>query len=79
MKFNPANVTVKVGDTIEWTNADSMVHTATALVPAAPDKPMFDSGRLAKDKTYSYEFKAAGTVPYHCTIHPGMKGEIKVT
>ena len=28
--FTPAEVSVKVGDTIEWINKDALVHTATA-------------------------------------------------
>ena len=31
MKFNPAKISVAVGDTITFTNADLMTHTATAL------------------------------------------------
>ena len=75
MKFNPASVSVSVGDTVEWTNADAMVHT----VAAPEDGKLFTSPKLAKDKSFSYEFKAAGTVDYHCTIHPGMKGKVVVT
>ena len=31
MKFNPSKISVAVGDTITFTNADAMTHTATAL------------------------------------------------
>jgi plastocyanin len=31
--FNPADITVRVGDTIEWANADFIDHTATAISP----------------------------------------------
>jgi amicyanin len=73
MKFNPASVDVKVGDTVEWTNADAMGHTAVA------DDGSFKSPTLKNGAKFSYEFKTAGAVPYHCSIHPGMKGKVTVT
>jgi plastocyanin len=30
LKFDPAQVSAHVGDTIEWTNSDFVAHTATA-------------------------------------------------
>jgi plastocyanin len=70
--FDPASVTVKVGDTVTWTNEDSATHTVDA------DNGEFSSGDLAQGKTFSFKFDKAGTYPYHCKVHPNMKGTIVV-
>ncbi len=70
--FAPASITVAVGASVTWTNNDAVAHTVTA------DDKSFDSGNLASGKTFSFTFTKAGTYPYHCTIHPNMKGAIVV-
>jgi plastocyanin len=70
--FNPATVTVKVGDTILWTNQDSMQHDVVA------DNGEFKSQLFNKDQTFSFTFTKAGTYPYYCSIHPGMTGTVIV-
>lgn len=69
--FVPAEVTAKVGDTIEWVNKDALAHTATATngnwnVVTAPKQ----SGRIV--------LKKAGTVEYFCKYHPNMRGSLVV-
>ena len=74
MRFNPASVTIAKGDTVEWTNLMGMAHTV------APDNDEFPgSGALGQNKTFSHVFCDAGTVAYHCEIHPFMTGEVVVT
>lgn len=74
MKFNPASVTVAVGDTVEWTNRMGMAHTVT------PDNDEFQgSDALGRNDTFSHVFDTAGMVNYHCEIHPFMKGTVVVT
>jgi plastocyanin len=74
--FSPANITVKVGDTVTWTNKDSTAHTVTADTASA-DAPA--SGNVAQNGTYTFTFKKAGTYIYHCAIHPNMQGSVTVT
>jgi plastocyanin len=38
----------------------------------------FDSGSIAPGKEYKKKFDNVGSYPYHCSIHPNMKGEIIV-
>ena len=73
--FDPANLTIAVGDTVTWTNLDSFSHTATSTSGPAS----FDSGNLATDETFSFTFDTAGTYEYFCEIHPNMTGTIMVT
>jgi plastocyanin len=71
--FSPADIEVKVGDKITWTNDDSAAHTVTATSGAD-----FDSGTLAQGAKFTFEAKQAGTIAYFCAIHPSMKGTITV-
>jgi plastocyanin len=64
--FSPASVTVKVGDTVTWTNKDSVPHNVTAADGS------FNSGSLAQGASFSFTFQKAGTYTYRCTIHPSM-------
>ena len=70
--FAPGDVTAAVGETITWTNSDSAPHTATL------DDGACDTGNIAQNASAGLVFDAAGTYPYHCTIHPNMKGTITI-
>lgn len=70
--FTPATLTVKVGDTVTWTNEDSTGHSATA------DDGSLDTGIIAQGKSGSATFNKAGTYTYHCKVHPSMHGTIIV-
>jgi plastocyanin len=70
--FDPATITIKVGDTVTWTNQDSVVHTVAA------DDKSWASDNLAKGATYSHTFDTAGTFTYLCGVHPTMKGTVIV-
>lgn len=70
--FSPATLTVKVGDTVTWTNKDSMGHSATA------NDNSFDTGILDQGKLGTVTFSKVGTYTYHCSVHPNMHGTIIV-
>ena len=72
LAYSPASLTIAVGDTVTWTNSDTESHTATA------DDASWDSGSIANGASGTVTFSAAGTFPYHCTIHPAMTGTITV-
>ncbi len=71
--YGPAEVVVKKGTTITWTNKDSAGHTVTATGDNGPKSNLFGQG-----ETYSYTFDEVGTFEYFCEPHPYMKGVIKV-
>jgi plastocyanin len=76
--FAPATVTIKVGDSVKWTNNDVDIHTATA------DGGSFDTGVINRVATgppptsATKTFNSAGTFPYHCNIHTSMTGTVVV-
>jgi plastocyanin len=73
IQFAPTSLTVKVGQTVTWTNDDSVVHNVTA------DDGTFKSSNFGGGKTFSWKATKAGTFKYGCTIHPGMVATLTVT
>lgn len=72
MAFSPNNITIKTGETVVFTNNDSVDHTVTA------NNNSWDSGNLKAGGTFSHTFDTAGTFSYHCTYHTNMTGQIIV-
>ena len=75
--WDPAEVTVDVGDEVTWTNDDTAAHTVTSGVPGAPDG-VFDSGLFLAGDTFSYTFDEVGEYDYFCMVHPWMTGKVQV-
>src|SRR5205823_1289115 len=71
--FDPATLTVKVNDKITWENAGSAQHQLVA------DNGAFTLGIVKPgDSRYTHAWSTLGGIPYHCVIHPWMKGTIYV-
>ena len=69
--FVPAQLTVKVGQTVTWTNRDDIPHTVVCA-------GKFRSKTMDTDGTFSFTFTSAGEYKYFCSLHPHMTGVIKV-
>jgi plastocyanin len=69
--FQPAELQIKVGTQVKWTNQDSANHTI------ASDN--FQSEQLSKGQNYSRIFNEVGSFDYYCLIHPSMRGKIVVS
>ena len=72
-QFNPKDTTVKVGQKITWTNADTTDHNVTADSGAD-----FKSDNFGEGGTFEFTADKAGKIAYECTLHPGMKATITV-
>ncbi|KRB55361.1 amicyanin [Rhizobium sp. Root708] len=70
LAFVPADLEVKVGDIIEWTNKDPFEHTATV---EGGWEVIIQPGKSA-----THTVTRQDTVDYFCRYHPNMKGRIKV-
>jgi plastocyanin len=75
--FSPNPVMVKVGQTVNWLNSDTIVHSAT-------DPGVFDIGNISptsahSDKGDGVTFNTVGTYNYHCAIHPNETASVVVT
>jgi plastocyanin len=73
--FSPATLAVNTGTTVTWTNKDSAPHIVVSDT-GAPQA--FSSESLSDGASFIFTFTQAGTYPYHCSIHPSMKGTIMV-
>ncbi|HZM49801.1 MAG TPA: hypothetical protein VFE68_04895 [Vicinamibacteria bacterium] len=73
MSFSPATGTLRVGQTVAWRNTDTDLHTATQ------NSGGFNTGNITRGSTSApIAMTAAGSFPYHCSLHPGMVGSLTV-
>ncbi|MBM3897870.1 MAG: hypothetical protein FJ358_05025 [Thaumarchaeota archaeon] len=71
--YSPNKIEIRVGDTVEWINKDTITHTVTFYKGMT-----VDSGPYEQGKTWSYKFTKAGEFEYFCTLHPYMAGKVEV-
>jgi plastocyanin len=70
MQFQPAELLVNKGDTVFFINRDIVVHDVTEKNRSWASSP------LSTDHEYSMVVK--NDVEYYCSIHPVMKGKLRV-
>jgi plastocyanin/uncharacterized cupredoxin-like copper-binding protein len=68
--FTPAEVTVRVGDTVTWFNKDSEPHAVQGGPMNSPD--------IQPGSSFSHTFDQVGHVDYLCRIHTYMTGVVHV-
>ena len=66
MRFSPATLQARVGERIEWINADLVPHTVTARDGS------FDSKSIPAGATWAWVPTRAASVAYACAYHPDM-------
>ncbi len=70
--FAPATVTINQGDSVTWTNADTINHQVVANLGS------FASPILKPGKSWTHTFNHGGTFHYHDSLHPALKGTVTV-
>lgn len=70
--FAPEQIDVVAGDTVTWTNDSVRAHTVDG------DDESYASDRMATGEAFSHQFTGPGEYPYHCRLHPFMRGEVDV-
>lgn len=75
--FDFGSITADVGESIVFSNSDSVPHTVTAGSPASPS-PDFDSGVLGTGDSYELSFDEPGEYALFCALHPGMAATVTV-
>ncbi len=73
-RFVPAEVTIRVGDSVAWTNREKRT-SHSILFPAEGG---LESERLFPGERWSRRFSQLGRHDYHCGPHPEMKGVVVV-
>jgi YVTN family beta-propeller protein len=71
--FNPQSVTIKVGDSITWSNDDGPAHTVTFKDGSEGAKS------LSPGQTFTRVFDRPGSYEYFCSFHPYMTGRVIVS
>ena len=77
-QFSPAQVKIKVGETVRWTWGGGVHNVVSGT--SCTDDGKFKSGAPVGGGTFDQKFETAGTFPYFCTPHcsMGMTGEVIV-
>jgi plastocyanin len=76
-RFSPATVTIARGTKVQWVADNTAGHTVT------PDNPtqagVFASADIGTaGAQFEYTFNTAGDFNYHCAVHAGMTGVVRV-
>lgn len=74
-QFTEKQLSIKVGDTVKFTNEDTFFHNVFSL----SDAKMFDLGSYDKGKSKSVVFDQAGKIEVECAIHPSMHMVLEVS
>lgn len=69
--FDAGTVTISAGETVRWTNDQSVTHTVTS------EDELWDA-TLSSGGTFEFTFVDGGSYSYFCAIHPSMTGTIEV-
>ncbi|MBI3595615.1 MAG: cupredoxin domain-containing protein [Nitrospirae bacterium] len=77
-KLNPQDLTIKVGDTVKWTNTDERKHNLASIPGSGPGDELEIFSVMEPGAVYSHTFKVPGEYPYFCFIHNQMTGKITV-
>ena len=70
--FTPAEIKIKPGEGIDWTNNDNATHR----IEIADGTKSYD---LPVGGRFTFVFTKAGEYSYICGIHPSMKGKVIVS
>ena len=77
--YDPANLTIKKGQTIRWTfdKSNTQSHTVTYL-SGPPKSKYFSSGSIGAGGSYRKKLTIKGRYTLYCVSHPNMIEKIRV-
>lgn len=77
--FDPLEIVIDVGESVTWTNMDTVPHTATSGSPGDGDfGSVFRSAQLSRGETFTHTFDESGEFIYFCEVHPGVMRDARV-
>ena len=83
--YKLANIKIKLGSTVVWTNQDTVDHTImtgsmddSQSHSTSDNKSELMSPVLKNGESYSYIFNEVGNYSYHCSKHPSDKANVTV-
>jgi plastocyanin len=87
LSFEPAELHVPAGSTVEWVDDNPITHTVTSgsyevgadgLRTSEQADGTFDGDLAAEGDSFLHTFDAPGTYTYFCSIHKGMNATLVV-
>jgi plastocyanin len=79
IQFDPADLTVNAGETITFTNNESVPHDVHKTSGPGGDFSSGDTGGMQEGDTFELTLDKPGKYEYVCNVHaPGMAGSITV-
>jgi plastocyanin len=76
--YRPFEAKIQLQIPIQWNNPTASPHTVRHDGCAKKGPCLFDSGAVPPDGSYTIPGLAPGRYPYHCELHPIMRGELIV-
>lgn len=73
-KFVPAEISIKAGDTVRWTNVEKRQYHSVWFEALGEPEPDY----LFPGDVYERTFDQPGEFPYRCGPHPKMTGVVRV-
>lgn len=73
-QFLPAEITVKAGSTVRWTNREKRQYHSVWFEERGDPEPDY----FFPEEFVEYRFDQVGTFNYRCGPHPRMRGVVKV-
>lgn len=77
--FTPQTITIKVGDSVTWTNTNSSMHNVISDIhPTHQLYPPLNLGNISAGESKSLSFPEIGTYKYHDHLNPSLTGTVIV-
>ena len=76
--YQPFEATVHPNRSIQWMNPTASPHTIRHDGCLTEESCVFDSGTVPPNGSYTIAGLLPGRYPYHCALHPIMRGELIV-
>jgi plastocyanin len=73
-QYQPAEVTIRAGDSVRWTNHEKRTSHSVLF----PRDGGLESERMFPQESWQRRFEKPGRYDYHCGPHPEMKGVVVV-
>jgi len=74
-QYQPAEVTIRAGDSVRWTNHEKRTSHSVLF----PRDGGLESERMFPQESWQRRFEKPGRYDYHCGPHPEMKGVVVVS
>lgn len=76
--FSPNHLKVRLNTPLTWENQTGEAHSIVADDCRSRSQCSFDSGVIRPDHQFALTRLAPGQYPYHCGLHPFMRGLLTI-